>query len=111
MDPRLGRMIVLGNILGCGPSTISTAAGMGYRDPFVMPISDQQKLQCNKQKLSLCRGYPSDHIGLSRAIDGFTSKWNQNNSNSNSNYGGNGVGAAYNYCDENFLSKSEYHVL
>jgi HrpA-like RNA helicase len=95
MDPRIGRMIVLGSIMGCGPSVLSTAAAMGYRDPFVMPTSDQQRVACNRMKLQLCRGFPSDQVGLYRAMEGFNNHWNSA-----------GPGRAYGYCDDYFLSKS-----
>jgi len=95
MDPRMGRMIVLGCILGCGPAILSTSAAMGYRDPFIMPTSDQQRQVCNRLKMALCRGFPSDQVGLYRALEGFSSAWNS--------YGPN---RAYSFCDENFLSRS-----
>ena len=95
MDPRIGRMIVLGGIMGCGPSTLSTAAAMGYRDPFVMPTSDAQRMACNRTKLQLCRGFPSDQVGLYKALEGFQQAWNTQ-----------GPGKAYHFCDNNYLSKA-----
>jgi len=95
MDPRMGRMIVLGCILGCGPAILATAAAMGYRDPFVMPTSDQQRQVCNRLKMQLCRGFPSDQVGLYRAVEGFSSAWNSY-----------GPHRAYTFCDDNFLSRS-----
>jgi HrpA-like RNA helicase len=95
MDPRLGRMIVIGCILGCGPAILATAAAMGYRDPFIMPTSEQQRAACNRLKMQLCRGFPSDQVGLYRALEGFSMAWNS--------YGAN---KAYSFCDQNFLSRS-----
>ena len=31
LDPRIGRIILLGCICGCGPSVLATSAAMGYR--------------------------------------------------------------------------------
>ena len=95
MNPRMGRMILIGSILGCGPAIVATAAAMGYRDPFVMPTSDQQRQSCNRLKRQLTRGIPSDQVGLYRAMEGFNNAW--------SSYG---PSRAYSFCDQNFLSRS-----
>jgi ATP-dependent RNA helicase DHX36 len=93
LDPRIGRIILLGCICGCGPAVLATSAAMGYRDPFVMPTNDQQRAAGNAAKARLTNGYPSDQIALLRALEGFACQ------------------RAYQFCDDNFLSVSVMNYL
>ena len=93
LDPRIGRIILLGCILGCGPAVLATSAAMGYRDPFVMPINDQQRAAGNAAKQRLTQGFPSDQIALLKALEGFSNQ------------------KAYRFCDENYLSVSVMNYL
>ena len=76
LNPRMGRMVLLGCLFGCGPSVLSLAACMGYRDPFVMPATEQQRAQSNRMKAQLCAGLPapSDQLAVLRAMAGFTAQ-------------------------------------
>ena len=96
VDPRIGRLILIGSLFGIAPAIVTVAAAMGYRDPFVMPMNDQQKRLCDKVKSTLSNGMPSDQLLLYKAVEGF-----KNASSNRSN-----VGKSYQYCDENFLSRS-----
>lgn len=96
VDPRIGRLILIGSLLGVAPAIVTVAAAMGYRDPFVMPMNDQQKKLCDKVKSMLSNGMPSDQLLLYKAVEGFKSAFS-NHSN---------VGKSYQYCDEHFLSRS-----
>jgi ATP-dependent RNA helicase DHX36 len=93
MDPRIGRIILLGCILGCGPAVLSTSTAMGYRDPFIMPASDQQRSACNMAKTKLTKGFPSDQIALLKALEGFNG------------------GRQAQFCDEYFLSRTTMNYL
>ena len=93
LDPRIGRIILLGCICGCGPSVLATSAAMGYRDPFVMPVNDQQRAAGNAAKARLTQGHPSDQIALLKALEGFSSQ------------------RAYQFCDDNYLSSSVMNYL
>ena len=55
-------------MLGVGPSMVSVAAAMGYRDPFVLPASPQQRVQAGRCKSALAKGAPSDPVVVHRAI-------------------------------------------
>ena len=94
LDPRIGRIILLGCICGCGPSVLATSAAMGYRDPFIMPMNDQQRAASNAAKIRLTQGFPSDQIALLKALEGFSTQ-----------KGG------YKFCDENYLSSSVMNYL
>ena len=37
LNPRVGRLCLMGCIFGCGPAALGVAGAMGYRDPFLMP--------------------------------------------------------------------------
>ena len=99
MNPRMGRMILLGCLCGVGPSILSTAAVMTYRDPFVMPVSDQQRVALRRVKKQFCAGTASDQMCALRAVEGFQSVTQR------------GSSAGYRYCDDNFLSYSTLDFL
>lgn len=37
MEPKLGKMLILGAILGCLDPILTVAAGLSVRDPFLTP--------------------------------------------------------------------------
>ena len=100
LDPRIGRIIILGCLCGIGPATLATAAAMGYRDPFVMPTSDEQRALCNRVKSELANQMPSDQMALYRAMEGFKNSIQRQNMQS-----------AFEYCDSKFLSRSTMQYL
>jgi len=100
LDPRISRVILLGCLCGCGPALLSTAAAMGYRDPFLMPANDSQRAECNKIKAQLAAGNPSDQIALLKAMDGFELVFARHN-----------AGRAYEYCDQHYLSRTTMNYL
>ena len=93
LDPRMGRVLLLGCIFGCAPSVLATAAAMGYKDPFLMPMNDQQRAAGNAAKVRLSQGHPSDQIALLRAFEGLSTQ------------------KAHHFCDDNFLSVSVMNYL
>lgn len=38
MEPKLGKMLILGAILGCLDPILTVAAGLSVRDPFLTPL-------------------------------------------------------------------------
>lgn len=38
MEPKLGKMLILGAILGCLDPIVTVAAGLSVRDPFLTPV-------------------------------------------------------------------------
>ena len=64
------------------------------RDPFVMPISDQQRAMQNKVKLRFSNGLPSDQMVVLNALCAYEACKQR------------GEGVASRYCDDNFLSRS-----
>lgn len=67
---------------------------LNHRDPFVMPISDQQRVTQNKIKLRFSNGVPSDQLVVLNALCGYEGNRQRGESGSSR------------YCDDNFLSRS-----
>ena len=88
-------MIILGCLFGVGPSMITLASIIGYKDPFLLPTSDQQRAQLNKIKYDLSQGYPSDFISILKAFQGYATIIKKSN-----------YGLASQYCDNKGLSSS-----
>ena len=95
LDPRIGRVILMGCLLGAGPAVLATAAAMGYRDPFVMPVSDEQRAQCNRIKAELAKQMPSDQMALYHAVEGYKVAVARG-----------GASAGTDFCDQRFLSRA-----
>ncbi|XP_021748258.1 DExH-box ATP-dependent RNA helicase DExH5, mitochondrial-like isoform X2 [Chenopodium quinoa] len=87
MEPKLGKMLVLGAIFNCLDPVLTIVAGLSVRDPFLTPMDKKDLAEAAKAQFS--RDY-SDHLALVRAYDGWKSAEKE--------YGG------YDYCWKNFLS-------
>jgi hypothetical protein len=100
VDPCVGRLMVLGLMVGCGPNAIKTACAMSYRDPFVMPVNEQQKVKSKIMKRKLAADLPSDQIAVVRAVLQF------NKVSAQQNFRG-----VQKFCDDNFLSRNTMNYL
>ncbi|KAL9246207.1 hypothetical protein vseg_019772 [Gypsophila vaccaria] len=87
MEPKLGKMLVLGAVFGCLDPVLTVVAGLSVRDPFLTPMDKKDLADAAKAQFS--RDY-SDHLALIRAYDGWKS--------AEKDFGG------YDYCWKNFLS-------
>jgi len=87
MEPKLGKMLILGAILGCLDPILTVAAGLSVRDPFLTPQDKKDLAEAAKSQFS--RDH-SDHLALVRAYEG----WKKAEEES----------AVYDYCWKNFLS-------
>ncbi|XP_024515116.1 DExH-box ATP-dependent RNA helicase DExH3 [Selaginella moellendorffii] len=88
VEPRLGKMLIMGSIFRCLDPVLTIAAGLAARDPFIMPM-DKRNL-ADQAKYDFAGREASDHIGLVRAFEG----WEAAMSNQ----------VASSYCWKNFLS-------
>ncbi|KAK9676282.1 hypothetical protein RND81_11G066600 [Saponaria officinalis] len=87
MEPKLGKMLVLGAVFGCLDPVLTVVAGLSVRDPFLTPMDKKDLADAAKAQFSRdC----SDHLALIRAYDGWKS--------AEKDFGG------YDYCWKNFLS-------
>ncbi|KAI6683460.1 hypothetical protein NL676_029373 [Syzygium grande] len=88
VEPKLGKMLILGAIFNCLDPVMSIVAGLSVRDPFLMPFDKKDLAESAKAQFS---GHDySDHLALARAYDGWRDAERQQ--------------AGYEYCWRNFLS-------
>ncbi|KAK4770067.1 hypothetical protein SAY87_030599 [Trapa incisa] len=87
VEPKLGKMLILGAILNCLDPILTIVAGLSVRDPFLSPFDKKDLAEAAKSQFSL--DY-SDHLALVRAYDGWK--------DAETKFSG------YDYCWKNFLS-------
>ncbi|XP_058769332.1 DExH-box ATP-dependent RNA helicase DExH5, mitochondrial isoform X2 [Vicia villosa] len=87
MEPKLGKMLILGAILNCLDPILTVVAGLSVRDPFLTPLDKKDLAEAAKAQFS---GAYSDHLALVRAYEGWKV--------AEIDLGG------YEYCWKNFLS-------
>ena len=98
VDPRVGKMLVTAATFGCLSPALTIAAGMAYKDPFVLPMD--KKHQADAVRRRLAGDTRSDHIALVRAFEGWTRARRD---------GGNREG--WEYCRRNFLSGNTLELM
>ncbi|KAK8363618.1 hypothetical protein V6Z11_A03G176800 [Gossypium hirsutum] len=87
MEPKLGKMLILGAILNCLDPVLTIVAGLSVRDPFLTPLDKKDLAEAAKLQFSHDH---SDHLALVRAYEG----WKEAEKDL----------AGYDYCWKNFLS-------
>lgn len=87
MEPKFGKMLVLGAIFYCLDPILTIVAGLSVRDPFLSPLEKKDLAEAAKAQFS--QDY-SDHLALVRAYEG----WKDSEKDL----------AGYEYCWKNFLS-------
>ncbi|XP_050379007.1 DExH-box ATP-dependent RNA helicase DExH3 [Argentina anserina] len=88
VEPKLGKMLILGAIFNCLDPIMTIVAGLSMRDPFMMPY-DKKDL-AESAKAQFAGRDSSDHLALIRAYDGWKNAERSQ--------------AGYEYCWRNFLS-------
>lgn len=68
MEPKLGKMLILGAIFNCLDPILTVVAGLSVRDPFLTPLDKKDLAEAAKSQF--CGAY-SDHIALVRAYEGW----------------------------------------
>jgi ATP-dependent RNA helicase DHX36 len=71
--PRVGKMLIMAAVMGCVSPALTVAAGLAYREPFVLPIDKKHEADANKRRLA--DGTFSDHLALLRAYEGWDRAW------------------------------------
>ncbi|KAL5194813.1 DExH-box ATP-dependent RNA helicase DExH5, mitochondrial [Glycine soja] len=94
MEPKLGKMLILGAIFNCLDPILTVVAGLSVRDPFLTPL-DKRDL-AEEAKSQFCGAY-SDHLALVRAYEGWR--------DAEMDLGG------YEYCWKNFLSSQSMKAI
>ncbi|KAJ6759888.1 ATP-DEPENDENT RNA HELICASE [Salix purpurea] len=69
VEPKLGKMLILGTIFNCLDPIMTVVAGLSVRDPFLIPFDKKDLAESAKAQFSArdC----SDHIALVRAYNGW----------------------------------------
>ncbi|KAH7666303.1 RNA helicase protein [Dioscorea alata] len=88
VDPKLGKMLVMGAIFHCLDPILTVVSGLSVRDPFLLPQDKKDLAGTAKSRFS-AKDY-SDHMALVRAFEGWKDAERE--------------GSAYEYCWRNFLS-------
>ncbi|GMP40991.1 hypothetical protein CsSME_00011248 [Camellia sinensis var. sinensis] len=88
VDPKLGKMLIMGAIFSCFDPILTIVAGLSVRDPFLLPQDKKDLAGTAKSRFS-AKDY-SDHMALVRAYEGWKDAERE--------------GSAYEYCWRNFLS-------
>ncbi|KAF5835639.1 P-loop containing nucleoside triphosphate hydrolase protein [Dunaliella salina] len=77
VDPRLGKLLVLGCVLGCLGPAASVAAAMSHKQPFVAPLDKRDDAEKARRSMAekgsgnIASGQQSDHLLLVAAISGW----------------------------------------
>ncbi|XP_063227825.1 ATP-dependent DNA/RNA helicase DHX36-like isoform X2 [Bacillus rossius redtenbacheri] len=66
LDPQIGKMVLMGAIFSCIDPVFSIAAGLSFKDPFVVPLGSEARVNAVKFKLS--KGIVSDHLVVAEAL-------------------------------------------
>ncbi|GLJ45369.1 hypothetical protein SUGI_0955050 [Cryptomeria japonica] len=69
LDPKVGKMLLMGAVFQCLEPALTIAAALAYRDPFVLPID--KKEEADKVKRYFAGDSYSDHICLLRAFEAW----------------------------------------
>ncbi|KAJ9564852.1 hypothetical protein OSB04_000818 [Centaurea solstitialis] len=88
LDPKLGKMLIMGVFFRCFDPILTIVAGLSVRDPFLLPQEKKDKASTAKSVFS-AKDY-SDHMALVRAYEGWKKADRE--------------GSAYEYCWRHFLS-------
>ncbi|OVA04864.1 Helicase [Macleaya cordata] len=88
VEPKLGRMLILGAIFKCLDPILIVVAGLSARDPFLAPF-DKKDLADSAKAQFAAREY-SDHLALVQAYKGWKDAEREQ--------------SGYEYCWRNFLS-------
>ncbi|WOL20083.1 DExH-box ATP-dependent RNA helicase DExH3 [Canna indica] len=88
VDPKLGKMLIMGAVFRCLDPVLTVVSGLSVRDPFLLPQEKKDLAGTAKSRFS-AKDY-SDHMALVRAYEGWKDAERE--------------GSAYEYCWRNFLS-------
>ncbi|XP_076911492.1 DExH-box ATP-dependent RNA helicase DExH5, mitochondrial-like [Bidens hawaiensis] len=94
MEPKHGKMLVMGALLNCLDPVLTIVAGLTVRDPFLAPLEMKELAEAAKAQFS--HGF-SDHFALLRAYNGWKVAERKK--------------IGYKYCWKNFLSSQSLKAI
>lgn len=68
-EPRTGKLILMGALFGCVEPLLLIAATLSFKDPFIVPLHQEE--QARKAKKLLAEGTRSDHLLIARGSNCF----------------------------------------
>ncbi|CAM6110806.1 unnamed protein product [Calypogeia fissa] len=95
VDPKVGKMLLMGAVFQCLGPALTIAAALAHRDPFVLPID--RKEDADEARRHFAGDHQSDHIALLRAYDSWQSAKRD--------------GWERKFCWENYLSSSTLQMM
>lgn len=95
LDPKVGKMLLMGAVFQCLEPALTIAAALAYRDPFVLPID--RKEEADEAKRSFAGDSYSDHICWLKAFDAWQLAKHR--------------GQEYQFCWQKFLSSSSLQMM
>jgi ATP-dependent RNA helicase DHX57 len=96
VDVRIGKLILLGAIFGCVDASLTMAACLSSKSPFVSPFSRRDEADKTKQQFST---YNSDQLTVLRAYKGWIKARES------------GYSAGQSFAQENFLSNRTLQMI
>ncbi|ONM09234.1 DEA(D/H)-box RNA helicase family protein [Zea mays] len=99
VDPKLGKMLIMGAVFRCIDPILTVVAGLSVRDPFLLPQEKKDLAGTAKgtAKARFSAKDYSDHMALVRAYEGWKDAERE--------------GSAYEYCWRNFLSSQTLQAI
>lgn len=95
VDPKVGKMLLMGAVFQCLGPALTIAAGLAHRDPFVLPL--EHKEEADEARRYFAGDSRSDHVALLKAFEG----WQEAKR----------AGRERNFCWENFLSSNTLQMM
>ncbi|XP_064639022.1 ATP-dependent DNA/RNA helicase DHX36-like isoform X2 [Lineus longissimus] len=95
VDPHIGKMILLGALLGCLDPILTIAASLDYKSPFFAPRKKQE--EANEKMRKIADNTCSDHLMFVNAFNGWQEARRR--------------GDEREYCWDNFLSKETLQTI
>jgi HrpA-like RNA helicase len=100
LEPRLARMAMMAIPFGCFEHIVSISCSLGYRDPFMIPLDNKSKAECDNAKMHLSCNSNSDHIANIFALKGYEETLKKS-----------GESGVYGFCRRFFLSHSTMRMI
>ncbi|XP_026557436.1 ATP-dependent RNA helicase DHX36 [Pseudonaja textilis] len=97
VEPHIGKMILFGALFCCLDPVLTIAAGLSFKDPFVIPLGKEKLADARRKELS--RNSKSDHLTVVNAFKGWEEAQRR------------GFRYEKDYCWEYFLSSNTLQML
>ncbi|XP_015668502.1 ATP-dependent DNA/RNA helicase DHX36 [Protobothrops mucrosquamatus] len=97
VEPHIGKMILFGALFCCLDPVLTIAAGLSFKDPFIIPLGKEKLADARRKELS--KNSKSDHLTVVNAFKGWEEAQRR------------GFRYEKDYCWEYFLSSNTLQML